>query len=367
MNDVTIAKFYTMLNVARDSLLLDSWLCTEMQGKDVFKLTLDNGSIKITVTNFGCTILSIDVPDRKGDKINVVAGYEDIKDYENNPAYFGCIIGRYANRIAGGRLLLDGNVIKLSLNDGGNHLHGGVCGFNKKAWSIQSLIRSEDRVGVVFNYMSEDGEEGYPGNLSVKVSYILNNKNQLIICYHAETDKATPVNLTNHSYFNLTGFTTPLVNDHLLQINAKSYTEHGNQSIPTGNILEVSGTPLDFSTPKRIGEDLSKFPVDGGLNHNFILEKQAPGEMILAARMKDEGTGRTLNVYTDQPGMQVYTANFWNGSILGSQGKYYQKHGAVALESQAFPDSPNHPAFPNTILRPGKHYSSSTIYEFGVQ
>lgn len=323
--------------------------------------------MEVTTTNFGCAIISIRVPDKNGEKLNVVAGYDDIENYENNPAYFGCVIGRYANRVAGGKFSLNNQEIKLSVNESGNHLHGGFNGFNKKIWNVESLIRENDRVGVVFAYLSPDGEEGYPGNLTVKVSYILNNRNQLSISYRAETDMATPVNLTNHSYFNLAGFTKPLITDHLLKINAKTYTQTNTQDIPTGKILEVEGTPLDFLIPKKIGKELSLFSVNGGLNHNFILEKHAPGEMSLAASLEDDDTGRTLTIHTDQPAIQVYTANFWDGTISGSHGLPYQKFGAIALESQAYPDSPNHLSFPDTILRPGEIYSSSTIYEFGIK
>ena len=355
-----------MLNVDQDTLSLNSKLYGMLKGKEVFKFTLQNENISVDITNLGCCITAIYTPGIDGVKKNIVAGFEDLKDYENNRDYFGCVLGRYANRIAGGRFFLNGKEIVLSVNDGANHLHGGVDGFNKKIWDINSFIRDKDRVGVVFEYLSSDGEEGYPGNLHVKVKYILNNKNQLCIEYHAETDRATPVSLSNHSYFNLTGVETPVITDHILHINAVSYTEKNDQNLPTGNIVPVSNTPLDFLTPKKIGEHIARFPLDKGFDHNYILKHNFQGEVVLAAQLKEPATGRTLNVYTDQQAIQLYTANFWDGTIYGQQGQYYQKHGAVALETQAFPDSPNQPLFPNTILNPGEHYFSTTIYEFGV-
>ena len=356
-----------MLNVAQDSLFLKSELYTELDDKEIYKISLQNGNMKVEITNLGCCISAIYTPDKKGEQKNIVAGFEELKDYKNNRDYFGCVLGRYANRIAGGRFSLEEKEISLSVNDGENHLHGGVAGFNKKIWDVNSLIRDQDWVGVVFEYVSRDGEEGYPGNLSVKVKYFLSHTNRLSIEYHAETDKSTPVNLSNHSYFNLTGFETPLVDNHILQINAISYTENNEHSIPTGEVVPVAGTPLNFFAPKRIGTHIDSFPVDKGFNHNFILEHHQRGAVVLAVQLKDPETGRTLKVYTDQPAIQLYTANFWDGTILGSQGQYYQPHGAVALETQAFPDSPNQPSFPNTILNPGEHYFSTTIYEFGVE
>jgi aldose 1-epimerase len=225
------------------------------------------------------------------------------------------------------------------------------------------MIHDEGRVGVVFEYRSRDGEEGYPGNLKVKVKYTLNGT-RLSIRYSALTDKRTPVNLCNHSYFNLTGFDNPLVTGHFLQINALEYTGKGETNTPTGDILKLSGTPLDFSRPKKIAEDMDKFPADGGFDHNYVLSRQRSGEIVPAAELYDPETGRILRVFTDQPGIQLYTANWWDGSPSGRQHRSYIKHGGVALETQAFPDSPNHPNFPDTILNVGELYQSTTIYEF---
>jgi aldose 1-epimerase len=219
---------------------------------------------------------------------------------------------------------------------------------------------------VEFEYLSSDGEEGYPGNLLVKIKYTLNNKNELSIEYNADTDRPTPVSLTNHSYFNLSGFETPNIYEHLLLVNAEIYTEKNANNTPTGNIIPVADTPLDFRQPKKIGKDIDQFPKDKGFDHNFVLKKNVSREIVLAAQLKDPSSGRRVTVYTDQPGIQVYTANFWDGTVEGSHGPY-QQHGAVALETQAFPDSPNHPSFPDTIVRPGEHYFSKTIYKFGIE
>jgi len=334
---------------------------------DVWSVHLTNQNLAIVITNIGCSIVSIEVPDKKGQHKNVVAGFSNLLDYKINRDYFGCIVGRYANRIAGGRFQLNGKEVQLPINNGPNHLHGGIDGFHKKLWAVHSIVEEAACAGVVFEYFSKDGEESYPGNLTVKVSYWLNNKNQLVIEYEAETDKPTPVNFTNHSYFNLSGFEQPAINDHYLQINAESYTEKNEENVPTGRILPIADTPLDFQKPKKIKEEVDQFPLDFGYDHNFVLKTDGNAELAFAAKLYEPESGRVVNVYTTQPGIQAYTANYWNGTISGPQEVPYSKHGAVALETQAFPDSPNHPSFPNTILRPGESYFSKTIYEFGVE
>lgn len=356
-----------MLNKGHDILSLKRELYSILQGKELYKFTLQNEALTVEITNLGCCITAIYSPGRDGVKKNIVAGFKEIKDYQVNRDYLGCVLGRYANRIAGGRLVLNGVETRLSLNDGVNHLHGGRDGFNKKIWAVGNFATHDDHVVLVLDYLSRDGEEGYPGNLQAQVKYILNNKNQLCIEYHAETDKATPISLSNHAYFNLSGFTNPLITDHLLQINAMSYTEKNEHNVPNGNIADISNTALDFLHFKEIGQDIHRFPADQGFDHNYILDNHHPGTVILAAQLKDPESGRTLTIHTDRPAIQLYSANFWDGTILGQQGQYYQKHGAVALETQAFPDSPNHPSFPNTILHPGEHYFSTTIYEFGIE
>lgn len=329
-------------------LAVSSTYYGQLKGADLYLITLKNEQLIVHITNLGGTVTSIEVPDRNGVMKNVVAGFTDLQQYERNEAYFGCVVGRYANRIAGGRFLLNGASVQLSLNDGINHLHGGFDGFHKKVWDIVSINKN----GVILEYLSKDGEEGYPGNLRVRVEYTLDNE-KLSMQYSAITDRCTPVNLTNHSYFNLSGFEQPLVTDHLLQINACYYTGKNIHNVPDGKMLEVAGTPLDFLLPKKIGADIDKLPADQGFDHNFVL-KEGP-----AATLYDPLTGRQLQVFTNQPGMQLYTANLWDGTL-------YEKHGAVALETQAFPDSPNHPEFPSTILHPGSVYESRTIYAFSV-
>lgn len=354
-----------MINNNQDPLSLKSELYGILNNKEVYKIKLQNAGVNMIITNLGCSIMAIYTPDRNGFQQNIVAGFENVKDYEENPEYFGCVLGRYANRIANGKFVLNESVINLSVNDGVNHLHGGFIGFSKKIWDILSINKSVDEVSVVFGYLSKDGEEGYQGNLNVKVKYTLNAVNQLRIDYTATTDIATPVNLSNHSYFNLTGFDAPTINSHVLHVNAMSYTEKNASNIPTGNILPVAGTPLDFTYPKEIGEDINTILRDNGFDHNFILKNNRDEKLVYAASLKEPVSGRILKVYTDQPAIQLYTANFWNGTLYGMHGKYYQQHGGVALETQAFPDSPNQPAFPNTILHPGERYLTTTIYEFG--
>lgn len=355
-----------MLKTTHTALSVSRTWDGAIQGKDICTLQLENGPVSITATNLGCAILAVYTPDRLGNRKNIVAGLDDLTQYQHNDYYLGVVVGRYANRIADGRFLLNGKEVLLSVNNAPNHLHGGVAGFNKKVWDVVSLIEEENKVGVVFEYLSPDGEEGYPGNLKVQVRYTLDQHNRLGIYYSAVTDQCTPVNLTNHSYFNLTGFETPVILDHHLQVNAGRYTEKNERNIPTGTILPVAGTPLDFSMPKKIGKDIGLLLFDQGYDHNFVINQVKEGELTPAALLSEPQTGRLLRVFTDQPAIQVYTANFWDGSLLGQQQQPYVKHGAIALETQAFPDSPNHPGFPNTILHPGETYRSATVYQFEV-
>ncbi|MES1159159.1 MAG: aldose epimerase family protein, partial [Bacteroidota bacterium] len=323
-------------------------LYDHFRGKDVYWITLRNGDTVVRITNLGCIITSIHTPDRHGVRKNIVAGFEEPANYKQNPYYFGCVVGRTINRIGGGKFPLNGGTVQLSQNDGSNHLHGGVEGFDKKVWDIAGVIHSKGEVGVVFSYTSPDGEEGYPGNLEVQVKYVLTPENRLWMEYKAVTDKRTPVNLSNHSYFNLTGFDNPLVTDHWLTVHASTYTEKNEFNLPTGKILPLNGTPLNFSTSKRIGDDIDQFPLDKGFDHNYVLDKSLQGELTegltFAAELYDPSTGRGLRVATDRPGLQVYTANWWDSSLHTPEGRPYAQHGAVALETQAFPDSPNHAA-----------------------
>jgi len=333
-------------------------------GAPIYLLSMDNGEVNVVLSNLGATITAIWVPDRNGMKKNIVAGYGTINNYLDNPHYYGCLLGRCAGRIDKGQFKLNDKTIQLTLNDGSNHLHGGAYGFSKQFWKIRSFIEDEDKAGVTMEYLSKDGEEGYPGNLWVSVQYTLDTANQLTITYNAITDISTPVNLSNHSYFNLSGFNAPTVLEHTLQINAASFTEKNSQHLPTGNILPVAGTGFDFTTSKKIGHDIDNLPGERGFNHNFVLNKQREGKLNRAATLRDEESGRVVTVYTDQPCLQVYTANDWQGAITGSQDVPYLQFGAIALETQGYPDAPNHPVFPDSILLPGQHYHTTTIFKF---
>ncbi len=328
----------------------------------LFTLTNKNGII-IKITNYGGIITSIKIPDKQGKIGEIALGYDNLEGYIKNSPYFGAIIGRYANRIAGGKFTLNGKIYKLAKNDGNNSLHGGIKGFDKVLWNALP-VKNKDSVGVKLYYESRDGEEGYPGNLSVVVLYLLNNKNELIINYSAKTDKPTPINLTNHTYFNLKCGGCASVLNHILYINADKYTEINDELIPTGKILSVKNTPLDFTKPHKIGDNIDKLKM--GYDHNFVLNKKNKG-LTLAARVFEPETGRTLEVYTTQPGLQFYSGNFLDGSIKGHNNTVYKKHSAFCLETQHFPDSPNHKNFPNTILNPGEKYKQTTIYKFSVK
>ena len=333
-----------------------------LDGKDIWWFTLKNGATTVRITNIGCVITSIHTADREGREANIVAGFDNPMEYTCNPWYFGCIVGRVVNRIGGGLFYLDGQAVRLPTNNGGNHLHGGFEGFHKKIWDVKGTIDQATEAGVVFEYISPDGDEGYPGCLHVQVKYTLSVENKLYLSYTATTDKRTPVNLANHSYFNLSGFSSRKILDHQLMVDAKDYTEKDVQNLPTGRILSVAGTPLDLSASVRIGDRIPQLMADNGFDHNYVLNGKAP-----AAVLHDPASGRVLRVSTDQPGIQVYTANWWDGTLKGVHDQPYLQHGALALETQAFPDSPNHPAFPDTILSPGEIYRANTVFEFDIQ
>ncbi|GGB02378.1 aldose epimerase family protein [Puia dinghuensis] len=334
-----------------------------LNGREVSVITLNNGNVTVGVTNIGCSIMSIHTPDRHGVQKNIVAGFADPLEYLRNPWYFGSVIGRYVNRISGACYHLDDRTIRLSANDSGNHLHGGFEGFNKKVWRIIDSYNNDREAGVLFDYTSPDGEEGYPGNLYVQLKYTLNAADQFQMSYLAMTDKPTPVNLSNHSYFNLSGFDEPLITDHVMMIRAKAFTEkQQQQNLPTGRILPVQDTPLDLSSPKRLGEGMGRLAADGGFDHNYVLDGVEP-----AVEVVDPHSGRLLRMTTGRPGVQLYTANWWDGSLRGAHAQPYRRHGAFALETQAFPDGPNRPEFPNTILRPGHVYQTKTIFTFAIQ
>ena len=339
---------------------------TDKANETIHSIVLNNGSVAVELTNIGCAITAIRTPDRNNKKKNIVAGFKDPELYKVNKDYFGCVVGRYANRISNGAFMLDGKRYQLGTNNPPNHLHGGWQGLSHKIWKLETTIEKEDECGVVFSYTSPDGEEGYPGNLQVRVQYVLDNHNRLTINYKAVTDKSTPVNLTNHSYFNLTGFEQSTILQHDLQVHADQYLEKNGNNVPSGNLLTVQDTALDFTKPAPIGRAIAGFVADRGYDHCFVLNRQEGKRLAKAAVLSEPTTGRVLTVYTDKPAIQVYTANFWDGTSSGEQGVPYQQHGAVALETQGYPDSVNHAHFPDAIVHPGEPYTSTTIFEFGI-
>ncbi len=338
------------------------------QAVDVYMFTNANG-VEIKAITYGGTITSLKfrtVPGRMGD---VVLGFDRLDGYLKDPPYFGAIIGRYGNRIGKAQFTLDGKTYTLAANNGPNHLHGGVKGFDKVIWHAEP-IESAEGVGVAFTRTSPDGEEGYPGNLTVRVSYLLTDRNELIVEYHATTDKATPVNLTQHSYFNLAGEGSGDILGHLLSINADRYTPVDDTLIPTGQLALVQGTPFDFRKPTAIGarinEDDPQLKNGQGYDHNWVLNRTTGNGLQLAARVVEPKTGRTLEIRTTEPGIQFYSGNFLDGTITGKSGHVYERRSGFCLETQHYPDSPNKPAFPSTILRPGQEYSTKTVFTFGV-
>jgi aldose 1-epimerase len=315
--------------------------------------------IVVKITNYGGIVTEIIAPDRDGNPGNIALGFDNLEQYLAGHPNFGALIGRFGNRIAKGMFTLDGVTYTLAINNGPNTLHGGIVGFDDVLWDPE-IVETDNGQALQLTYLSVDMEEGYPGNLNVTVLYELVGKD-LEITYHAETDKATPVNLTNHSYFNLAGEGTIL--DHILTIKASYYTPVDETMIPTGEIAPVKGTPFDFLEPKPIGRDFDA--TAGGYDHNFVLDKEAEGQLEWAATLEDPKTGRVLETYTTQPGVQFYTGNFLDGSLTSGD-KVYVKNFGLCLETQHFPDSPNHPNFPNTILHPGMKYYSKTVYRFGT-
>ncbi|MCK9422891.1 MAG: galactose mutarotase [Bacteroidales bacterium] len=330
--------------------------------KPVFLYTLTNtNGLTVKITNYGGIITSILMPDKYGKPGDIVLGYDGLKDYIANSPYFGALVGRYANRIAKGRFILDGKTYKLAINNGNNALHGGLKGFDKVVWDVSEL-KDSTRAGLILTYVSKDGEEGYPGNLKIKAIYTLNENDELILQIEATTDKPTPVNICNHTYFNLSEADTNILG-HIVTLYADQFTEVNGELIPTGKLPSVRGTPMDFITSVAIGAGIDK--VRGGYDHNYVLRKK-PGELALATQVFDPRTGRQVEILTTQPGIQFYTGNFLDGTIRGKGGKIYKKHYGFCLETQHFPDSPNQPNFPTTILMPGKTYSETTIYKFSV-
>jgi aldose 1-epimerase len=317
--------------------------------------------------NYGGIIVSIRVPDRKGQLADIVLGHETMEGYNPNPPFLGAVVGRYANRIANGTFTLDGKKYELPKNDGPNTLHGGPKGFDKVTWDGQPLKGAN---AVTFTYLSKDGEEGFPGNLKVKVTYTLTDANELVIDYEATTDKATPINLSQHSYFNLAGEGNGDILNHEVMLNADRFTPVDKNLIPTGELRPVKGTPFDFTTPTKIGaridENYDQLVLGHGYDHNWILNRKGEG-LTLVARVYEFTSGRVLEVSTTEPGVQFYSGNFLDGSVTGKQGHVYKRRYGFCLETQHYPDSPNHPDFPNTILRPGDTFRSKTVFKFSAK
>lgn len=333
---------------------------------DLFTLTNANGLI-VKITNFGGIITEIHAPDKNGVLTDVNLGFDDIKPYYKDATYFGALIGRFGNRIAGGKFTVDGETYQLATNNGHNHLHGGVVGFDKVVWDA-ATFETTNSVGIALKYLSVDGDQGYPGNLNVTVVYELTNANEILVKYHAVTDKATPINLTQHAYFNLAGKGGDILN-HEVMINADRFTAINDEAIPTGELPLVENTPFDFRSPHLVGErinsDDEQLKNGNGYDHNFVLNKTHEKELSLAARVHEKNSGRVLEVFTQEPGIQFYTGNWMDGSLTGKGWNYTRRCG-LCLEPQHFPDSPNQPNFPNTILRPGEEYTSVMSYKFSV-
>jgi aldose 1-epimerase len=337
---------------------------TDNQGRKatLFTCTNQRGN-RLKLTDYGAHVVSIEVPDRDGKLANVTLGFPTLAGYLERHPFFGSTVGRYCNRIAAGQVKLDGKTYSLAKNNGPNHLHGGLEGFNRQMWRAEP-VRTADEVGVRFHRVSPDGEEGYPGNLSVTVTYTLSNDNALKIEFAATTDAPTVVNLTNHNYWNLAGAGVGDILDHQLLVAADQYLAADDTLIPTGRLASVKGTPLDFTTPHAIGERIEQTTGDpSGYDHCFVV-RGTPGQLRLAARVKDPKSGRVMEVLTTQPGIQFYTGNFLDGSATGGG---YTKHAAFCLETQHYPDAPNHPNFPSTVLRPGEKLHQMTVHRFGAE
>ncbi|MCM1941839.1 galactose mutarotase [Streptomyces sp. G3] len=336
-------------------------------GTKVYRWSLENGGTRMKVLSYGGVVQSLEIPDRRGRYANVSLGFDNLDDYVARSPHFGALIGRYGNRIAKGRFTLDGKEYQLSVNDGENSLHGGALGFDYRVWDVEPFTRGSD-TGLVLHYTSVDGEMGYPGTLRAKVTYTLTRRGDWRIDYEATTDKATVVNLTSHVYWNLAGEGSGTIEDHELSIAASRFTPTDAGLIPTGELARVSGTPFDFRRAKPIGRDIREahpqLVTAKGFDHNWVLDKGITERPEHIATLRDHASGRTLRIATDQPGLQFYSGNFLDGTLTGPGGSLYRQGDALCLETQHFPDSPNHPSFPSTVLRPGQTYRTSTVHSF---
>jgi aldose 1-epimerase len=341
-------------------------------GTAIDQYTLANHSgMTVKIITYGGIVTEIDTPDRHGKTANVALGFDNLGDYVSKSPYFGAIIGRYANRIAKGAFTLDGTSYSLAVNNGANALHGGIKGFDKRVWQATVVPPSKGGAGLMLSYTSVDGEEGYPGTLNVDVTYTLTSRNQLRIDYHAKTDKATVINLTNHTYFNLAGEGSGDVFDQVLWLKAHTYTPVDSTLIPTGAITPVAGTPFDFTEPTPIGLRIRdadpQIVIAQGYDHNFVIDRPAgDSSLILIAKVFDPASGRELKTWTTEPGVQLYTGNFLDGTLVGPSHRTYRQGDAFTLETQHYPNSPNQSNFPSTVLRRSQTFTSTTVYAFGV-
>jgi aldose 1-epimerase len=343
---------------------------TLADGQEVFLYTLVNKSgMQATITNYGAAVISLLVPDRTGKLEDVVLGYDSLIGYVKDKAYFGAIVGPYGNRIAKGKFTLDGKQYRLTINDGENHLHGGAHGFNKALWRAEPM-QTDSTQSLKLTYTSPDGEDGYPGNITVQVVYTLNDSNELVIDYTGTADRPTILNPTHHSYFNLSGSLTKTILDDQLMINADYFTPVDKELIPTGKLAKVDNTPMDFRRPTavgaRINDSFEQLRFGKGYDHNWVINNY-DGTVREAATLYDSVSGRFMEVWTDQPGLQFYSGNFLDGTIKGKKNTVYNHRTGLCLEAQHFPDSPNEPDFPSVVLRPGMTYKQQTIYKFGVK
>ncbi|MEU0284567.1 aldose epimerase family protein [Streptomyces sp. NPDC005908] len=338
-------------------------------GTRVDRWTLENGGTRLKVLSYGGIVQSLEIPDRRGRRANVSLGFAALEDYVASSPYFGALIGRYGNRIGKGTFTLDGKRYQLSVNDGENSLHGGAQGFDKRVWDVEPFTRGSD-VGLYLYYTSVDGEMGYPGTLRTKVTYTLTRDGDWRVDYEAVTDRPTVVNLTSHVYWNLAGEGSGSVLDHELSVAAGRYTPIDAGLIPTGELAKVAGTPFDFRRAKPVGRDIrtahQQLLYGQGFDHNWVLDKGITTRPEHVATLRDPSSGRTLRIATNEPGLQFYSGNFLDGTLVGSGGRVYRQGDGLCLETQHFPDSPNRPSFPSTVLRPGRTYRTTTVHSFGV-
>ena len=342
---------------------------TTTSGEQVDRYTLTNGRLRVRILTYGGILQSIETPDRHGKLGNVALGFDNLADYQAKSPYFGCITGRYANRIAGGTFTLDGTVYTLPINNPPNSLHGGTVGFDKHVWAA-SPFRDRDSVGLRLSFTSPAGDQGYPGTLRTTVTYTLTSDGGIRMDYRATTDAATVVNLTNHTYFNLAGEGSGSIEGHKLLLNASRYTPVDATLIPTGSLDPVAGTPMDFTRSTAIGarvrDGFHQLVIGRGYDHNWVLDRHGRSGLVQAAKVVEPGSGRVLTVLTEEPGIQFYSGNFLDGTLVGTSGRMYRQGDGFALETQHYPDSPNHPNFPSTVLRPGQVYQTTTVYRFGT-